>query len=251
MKWNSKAMLAVALSATVVLTSGCLATRKFVRNEVGTTASEITSKMDSKDQELENQIEANASQITELSGVTREHSQQINALDTGLKSTEEKASQALGVGQTAQTTANQAATNVSALDQKFQNRNRYVVLSQETIPFKFNSATIEPSYQSLLDSVAQQIKSNPDAILVLEGHTDATGDETYNIQLGEKRLEAVIRYLVVEQSVPMHQIHKLSFGEEKPIAPNDTAEGRAQNRSVVVKLMGPNIAAGSMAGASR
>jgi outer membrane protein OmpA-like peptidoglycan-associated protein len=205
--------------------------------------------MDGKDQELETGIQQNSNQITELSGVTREHTQQIGTLDSGLKSTDEKASQALGVGQTAQSTANQAATNVSSLDQRFQNRNRYIVLSEETIPFKFDSATIDDA--SPLGSLAQEVKSNPDAILVLEGRTDATGDETYNIQLGERRLDAVVRHLVVEQSVPMHQIHRMSFGAASPLASNDTTEGRAQNRSVVIRVMGPGGAAGMASGSSR
>jgi outer membrane protein OmpA-like peptidoglycan-associated protein len=238
---RSNAVLALAFLATAGMTSGCVATRKFVRNE----NSALSAKMDTKDQELERGIEASENQITELSGVTREHTQKIDTLDSGLKTTDEKASQALGVGQTAQTTANQASSNVSALDQKFQSRNHYIVLSEEVVPFKFDSAEIEDA--STLASVAQQVKGNPDAILVLEGHTDTTGEETYNIQLGERRLEAVIRNLVVEQGVPMHQIHKMSFGEEKPIASNDTTEGRAQNRSVVVRIMGPGGSGGSMA----
>jgi outer membrane protein OmpA-like peptidoglycan-associated protein len=238
-------MLAMAFLATAGLTSGCVATRKFVRGEVGTSANEISTKMDAKDRELEGNIQTNSGQITELSGVTREHGQKINTLDAGLKSTDEKASQAITVGQTAQSTATQAASNVSVLDQRFQNRNRYTVLSEESVPFKFDSATIESAHTPSLDAIAQEAKSNPDAILVLEGRTDATGDENYNIQLGDRRLESVIRYLVVEQGVPMHQVHKMSFGAAQPVASNDTSEGRAQNRSVIIRVMGPAAQDGS------
>lgn len=236
---KSRASLAIALLATADLTTGCMATRKYVRTQVNASANELSSRMEEKDRNLETGIQTNSNQIAELSGVTREHTQRIGSLDSGLKATDEKAAQAISVGQNAQSTANQAAHHVSELDQRFQNRNHYAVLSEASIPFPFGSAKIEQAPLPWLDQIAQEVKNNPDAILVLEGRTDSVGDETYNIRLGEQRLEAVIRYLVVDQVVPIHQVHKMSFGEARPLASNDTREGRAQNRSVVVRLLGP------------
>jgi outer membrane protein OmpA-like peptidoglycan-associated protein len=227
------------LVGTVGVTSGC-ATRRFVRNEVGTSANELSAKMAEKDAELQSGIESNSSQITELSGVTREHGQQISTLDSGLKATDGKATQAMTVGQGAQTTANDAIGQVRTLDEQFQGRNNYATLSEEAIPFKFGSATIDAEHTASLDQMAQRLKGDRNAILVLEGRTDNVGDETYNIQLGEKRLDAVVRYLVVEQGVALPQIYKMSFGEARPVAANDTREGRAQNRAVLLRLMGPN-----------
>jgi outer membrane protein OmpA-like peptidoglycan-associated protein len=195
--------------------------------------------MDAKDQELQNGIEANSNQIGELNSVTRTHTQQLTTLDGAVKQTDDKATQALNVGQTAQRGASQAASQVSALDQKFQNRNHYVVLTQEKVPFKFDSATLDSGSLSTLDQIAQQLKNNADAILVLEGRTDNAGDESYNIQLGERRADAVVRYLVVQQGVAMQRVFKMSFGEDQPVAANDTREGRADNRAVYLKVMGP------------
>jgi outer membrane protein OmpA-like peptidoglycan-associated protein len=226
--------------ATVGLTSAC-ATRKFVRNEVGTSSNAITATMEEKDRNLQQGIDSNSSQIGELGGVTREHGQKIASLDTGLKATDQKAGEAMSVGQGAQSTATQATTHVNRLDQQFQNRNQYTALAEQSVPFAFGSAKIADEHLGVLDQVAQQVKGNPDAILVLEGRTDSVGDDTYNVQLGEKRLEVVLRYLVVDQDVPMHQIYKMSFGEARPVAANDTREGRAQNRSVMVKIMTPNV----------
>jgi len=228
---------------TVGLTSAC-ATRKYVRTQVGTSATEVSARMDDKDRNLQNGIDANASQVTELSGITREHSQQIGSLDSGLKATDGKATQAMTVGQGAQTTANQAVGQVNRLDSEFQNRNHYSTVREHPIPFAFGSASLAKDVGPDLDQIAQQLKSSPDAILVLEGRTDSTGDPAYNIQLGEKRLDAVVRYLVVDQGVPVQQIYKMSFGEAKPVAPNNTREGRAQNRAVIVRMMEPNLNAG-------
>ncbi|MGH9782598.1 MAG: OmpA family protein, partial [Terriglobia bacterium] len=121
----------------------------------------------------------------------------------------------------------------------------YTVLSQETVKFKFNDATLDESYMSILDQLAQRIKESPDAILVMEGRTDTTGDPAYNIRLGERRLETVLRYLVVNQDVPMHKVYQMSFGEDKPLNENKTREERAENRAVVIRVMGPNFEAQS------
>jgi outer membrane protein OmpA-like peptidoglycan-associated protein len=234
--------LAALFLVTTGLTSGCVATRKFVRNSVGASSSDITAKMDAKDQDLQNGIKNNSDQIGELTDVSKEHTEQISSLDTGLKSTDQKAGQAMQTGQQAQSSATQASNHVNALDQKFQNRNHLTVLSEESVPFKFNSATLDKDHTSALDQVAQQIKGNPDAVLVLEGHTDSVGDANYNIQLGERRLDSVIRYLVVQQGVPMNQIYRMSFGEDHPVTAADTRnkDARAQNRVVIIRLMGPS-----------
>jgi outer membrane protein OmpA-like peptidoglycan-associated protein len=195
--------------------------------------------MDQKDGELQRGIESNSSQITELSGVTRENTQEIGSLQTGLRTTDEKAAQAMTVGQGAQASANQVG-------QQFQNRNQYTAVGEKTVPFDFGSAKVNESSFADLDEVAQQVKGNADAHLVLEGRTDATGDLDYNIRLGEQRLDAVLRYLVVEKGVPMHQVHKMSYGEDQPLASNDTSEGRAQNRAVVLRILAPNLSGGSM-----
>ena len=236
---------------TMGLTSGC-ASRKYVRTQVSTSANEVSARMDDKDRTLQNGINSNSSQITELSGVTRDHTQQIGTLDSGLKSTDGKATQAMNVGQGAQTTANQASNHVNVLDEQFQNRNHYASVFQESVPFAFGSAKVAKEHFAILDQVAHRLKSGPDTVLVLEGRTDAVGDETYNIQLGEKRLDAVIRYLVVEQGVPMQHIYKMSFGEAKPVAANDTRDGRAQNRAVVLRVLEPNFesAAGTNQGSA-
>jgi len=232
------ALSLLLMVTTVGLTSGC-ASKKYVRTEVNTSANEISARMNEKDSDLQSGIDGNASQITELSGLAREHTQQIGSLDSGLKATDGKAAQALGVGQGAQSTANQAVGQVNQLDMEFQNRNRYSAVHEESVLFAFGSASVDKGSAATLEEIAQRTKDAPNAILVLEGRTDATGDATYNIQLGEKRLDAVVRYLVVEQDVPMQRIYKMSFGEARPVGSNDSREGRAQNRAVVMRLMEP------------
>jgi outer membrane protein OmpA-like peptidoglycan-associated protein len=237
------AMSLLLIVTTVGLTSGC-ASKKYVRAQVDTSANELSARMDEKDRTLQNGIEANSSQVHELSGVAQEHSQRIASLDSGLKATDGKATQAMNIGQGAQSTADQADGHVNHLDMEFQNRNHYTVAKEFAIPFAFGSAALNKKSAATVEEIAQQAKDSPNAILVLEGRTDSTGDANYNIQLGQKRLDAVVRELVVQQSVPMQQIYKMSFGEARPVASNDTREGRAQNRVVVVRVMEPKLGDG-------
>jgi OOP family OmpA-OmpF porin len=86
------------------------------------------------------------------------------------------------------------------------------------------------------------VGQNPDALIVLEGRTDSVGSGAYNIELGERRAEAVKRYLVVEKSLPMYRIHQTSFGAAKPIADNTSRQGREKNRVVAVSVLVPRFA---------
>ena len=127
------------------------------------------------------------------------------------------------------TKADTTNKNLTALDQKFQNRNNYRMSTQKIVLFKFDSATLTDEGKAALDEVAGTVTSNPDALLVLEGHTDNMGDHEYNIRLGERRIEAVKRYLAVDKGVPVYKIEEISFGSEKPVGSERfQAEPRAE-----------------------
>jgi len=235
---TSKWITVGAMSAAM-LVSGACSTKRYVREQVNARANELSVRMDEKDQKLEAGIQNNSSQISELGGVTREHTNQINTLDTGLKATDQKAASAIATGSAAQATANQAVTEIAALDAKFGRRNHLEQMEEATVLFELGSARLDATNDTRLNDIANKLKSNPDAVLVLEGRTDATGDPNYNIALGEKRIATIERFLVVGHNVPIHQIYKMSYGEDNPVAENKTREGRAMNRAVVLKLMAP------------
>jgi outer membrane protein OmpA-like peptidoglycan-associated protein len=80
--------------------------------------------------------------------------------------------------------------------------------------------------QAKIDQIVSQLKANPNGgYIEIEGHTDNVGDKAINYKLGLERAEAVKRYLYESQQIPLHKINVISYGEEKPIAPNKT-EGR-------------------------
>ena len=114
-----------------------------------------------------------------------------------------------------------------------------VVLSQEQGEFGFGDATLPEAAKSEIDQLAGQLKADAprNVYIEIEGHTDAPSEADINEQLGLERAEAVKRYLHESHQIPLHRMNVISYGEDKPIAPNDTREGRAQNRRVVVRVL--------------
>lgn len=86
-----------------------------------------------------------------------------------------------------------------------------------------------------LNKLAEILKKYPDTNVLIEGHTDSTGREDYNMALSEKRAKAVQNYLI-QQGVDSNRMTVKWYGETRPIAPNDNEEGRRQNRRVEISI---------------
>jgi outer membrane protein OmpA-like peptidoglycan-associated protein len=99
----------------------------------------------------------------------------------------------------------------------------------EDLRFSPDSADIEAGTRRVLDEVATVLTAHPKTSIRIEGHTDATGAPEANRILSQSRADVTKRYLV-ERGVDGGRIETIGFGADRPIAPNDTAEGRAKNR---------------------
>ena len=97
--------------------------------------------------------------------------------------------------------------------------------------FDYDSYSIKPSYQSVIEAHARFINSNPSGKVMLEGHTDERGGREYNLALGQKRAEAVSRALGL-LGVPSTQMEAVSFGKGKPAMTGYSEDAYAQNRRV-------------------
>lgn len=104
-------------------------------------------------------------------------------------------------------------------------------LAEETIEFATGSARIAPKSEALVARLAEVIKGCPDADLEIAGHTDNVGDPERNLALSRERAAAVLRALV-EAGAPAARLTSAGYGEAKPVAANDAAEGRARNRRI-------------------
>lgn len=102
-----------------------------------------------------------------------------------------------------------------------------------SVTFASNSDLIEARHNSELAKVAKFMKEYPTVSGVIEGHTDDTGKASYNMTLSQRRADAIVNELVSEFGVAADRLSAKGYGEEQPIASNDSAEGRQQNRRVV------------------
>jgi peptidoglycan-associated lipoprotein len=113
-----------------------------------------------------------------------------------------------------------------------------VTLSEDQGNFKFGKTDLPDEAKARLDAVVQQMKADTKNIFIeIEGHTDNVGSPDINERIGMERAEAVKRYLYEQHQIPLHKMNVISYGEEKPVAPNNKRDGRAQNRRVVVKVL--------------
>ena len=114
-----------------------------------------------------------------------------------------------------------------------------VILRMKKINFLSGSAVIPPAAYILLDHALQAIELFHDRGVRVEGHTDFMGSNEYNQLLSERRAEAVKSYLQQRQPTLTQTISAVGYGEEKPIANNETAAGRTQNRRIDIVLTVP------------
>lgn len=229
--------VAIPIAVLAVGGSTACATKKFVRTSVG----EVNQKVDSLSTSLEQTQERtrqNEARITEVD-------QKAQGATSAAAAADQKATQAGQAAQNAQNAATQANSAATAVGQKADAIDRAmkkvifeVVLQQAGGDFKFGQTLLPDDAKAEIDRMVSQIKADPKgAFFEIEGHTDNVGDKAYNERLGLDRAEAVKRYLYEQHQIPLHKMNVITYGEEKPVAPNNTRAGRAQNRRVVVKVI--------------
>ncbi len=104
------------------------------------------------------------------------------------------------------------------------------------VEFEFNKDTVLAVYGDQLEAIAAAMKAQDDIDLVLEGHSDSRGADQYNLSLSDRRAKAVKAKLAEDYGIPAARISAVGYGETKPLATNETDEGRARNRRVVGEM---------------
>ncbi|OUD15322.1 OmpA family protein [Thioflexithrix psekupsensis] len=116
-------------------------------------------------------------------------------------------------------------------------RGIYVSYKNEVL-FRLNSARVLPAGRESIEKVALYLKANPENPILVEGHTDDLGAEDYNAVLSKRRADAV-RQVLIEYGIEPERISTMGYGESRPMAGNDTPEGRAKNRRVEIIILNP------------
>jgi len=219
----------VALPIVVLAAGGATAcaSKKFVKTSVG----EVNDKVDSMGRSLEETQER-----------TRKNEGRIGEVDQKAQQAAQSAQQASSAAQSAQQSATEARseanTKFDTIDKASKRLVYEVVLSEDSGNFKFGKTQLPDEAKAKIDEMVSQLKQDPKNIYIeIEGHTDNVGDKLVNEKIGLERAQAVQRYLYEQYQVPLHKMNVISYGEDKPIAPNKTKAGRAQNRRVVIKVL--------------
>ena len=147
---------------------------------------------------------------------------------------------ALAAGQSAdkaQGSAQDAYNRVDSLTGVVAGLDTYKALSESSVTFAFDKATLTPEDKKQLDSIAVSLDTTKHYILELTGGTDSTGDAQYNYQLSQKRADAVALYLQSKYNIAPHKFYMVGIGKDKEVASNKTAAGRKENRRVAVRVL--------------
>jgi outer membrane protein OmpA-like peptidoglycan-associated protein len=218
-----KLFMAVPIAALVAGGTTACASKNFVRTSVG----EVNEKVDSLGRSVEETQER-----------TRQNEGRISQVDQRAQAAAQSAQQANTAATDAANAANAAGAKADAVDRASRRLVFEVVLSEDQGNFKFGRTELPEEAKARLDEMIAQIKAEPTgAFFEIEGHTDNVGSNLVNERVGLERAEAVKRYLYETHQIPLHKINVISYGEDKPVAPNNSRDGRAQNRRVVVKIL--------------
>ena len=222
--------LAVPIVVLALGGSTACATKKFVRTSVG----EVNDKVDSLGRSLEETQERTRQNEAKIADVDKN----TQAAQQAAKAADDKAVAANSAASAAANTANGAVTKADEIDKASKKLVFEVVLNEDQGNFKFGKTALPDEAKTRLDQMIEQIKADPKgAYFEIEGHTDDVGDKMVNERLGMERAEAVKLYLYEQHQIPLHKMNVISYGEDKPVAPNKTKAGRAQNRRVVIKVL--------------
>ena len=202
----------IALTA-ILLATGCVSQKK-MQTYVDGQMTTVENRIDG----VESQVEANQTRLDEQARVQEEQQEALAALSD---------------------TTRQALERAVAAGKLAEGKLLYeTVLTEDSVRFGFESSDLDDLGKEALDSFAEQLKTDGEGVYVeIQGHTDDSGPDRFNFELGQQRAEVVQRYLHLHHSLPLHRMSAISYGESAPQVANDSREGRSQNRRVVLVVL--------------
>ncbi len=206
-------VLSLSVLVAAVAVAGC-AKKSYVQKEVG---------------EVNKKVDAVSAEVEKTQQRVQKNEVRIDEVDKGAQA---------GISQ-AKDSAGQAMTKAQQAEKEAKGKIIYTVtLSNDKVTFPVNRAEISDEAKKLIDDAIAPLKAeNRGVYFEIEGHTDSTGEESYNFKLGEERAMAVRDYIAKTHGVALSRLNVISYGESKPVADNKTREGRSQNRRVVIRIL--------------
>lgn len=225
----------LVLLGVLIIAVGC-ATKGFVREELQKSEGKTGEQLAQQQQAIVN-VEKQVGEERERIGQTTSRIDglgvQIRVLEGTISETRETVTQAKGTADQAMTRAQEVDNRLTRLWSSRYKRNLADTVS---VYFGFDKAALDDQAETALLDLTKQMQENPALVVELEGYTDSSGPREYNLGLSQRRVESVRRFLV-EKGVDLSRIHFIGLGVAKE--GNRSAEDRAKNRRVTVKLYTP------------
>jgi outer membrane protein OmpA-like peptidoglycan-associated protein len=201
------------LVAVALALSGC-AKKSFVQREVG---------------EVNKKVDAVSAEVEKTQQRVQQNEVRIDSVDKNAQA---------GIAD-AKGSAQQAMSKATEAEKAAKGKLIYTVtLSNDKVRFPLNRAEISDEAKAIIDEAVTPLKTeNRGVYFEVQGYTDATGEEPYNFRLGEERAMAVRDYIAKTHGIALSRINVISYGESNPVADNNTKDGRAQNRRVVIRIL--------------
>ena len=214
----------VAMVLSAALLGGCIATTGFVED----TAAQLQAQVGAQISEVRGELD-------DSYAIVQQQAERIDVV-------EQTAQNAFASANSAQMAAEMAQRSADQLGNTMESANRRLVyemvIDENVAGFGISQSVLPDEVRAYLDQFVADLRSLPIASFVeIEGHTDSTGSAANNARLGMQRADNARRYLHEAHQLPLHKMGIISYGEDQPVAPNDTAGGRAQNRRVVLRVL--------------
>ena len=223
--------IAPVVFCLVFLSAGC-ATKKYVQNYTHDNIKPLEVKLDNTNK----QVAENGERITDLDQKTEKG---ISQAQSSADEANQAASKAQQSAADARGLAQQGISDSASVKQELENADNFQSVKKATILFGINKSKLTPEDTETLDSLAQTAGGMKHYVIEIRGFTDNRGPKPYNLQLSERRADAVVRYLTLDKQIPLVRIYQAGYGEDDPAAPNKSRSGREQNRRVDVSILVP------------
>lgn len=254
-------LMTAAPLALILAGTGC-ATKKYVAKQIAPVEAKVDQNNTTtvaKDTDQDKKLGDQGKQLDELGTDLSRTKERLTDADAKATSAGQAASQAGQRADAAQKSADGARTlaqtgveradaaqrGVTRMVETVDKMVKYQMLKTETVLFGLNQYKLNAESKAQLDDIAKDAAQQDRYLIEVQGFTDKTGSADVNQVLSQQRASEVVRYLVNEHKIPVHQISSIGSGYALPVADDSTRDGRKMNRRVEVRVFVPEIASAS------
>jgi outer membrane protein OmpA-like peptidoglycan-associated protein len=206
-------LVGVVFVVGLISSTGCL-TKKYMHGEIAVLDEKIEGVEDNVE-ENQKRIKRHDERLSTLGSIITEHESQFSKVDN----------------------------KFNKVDSKIEEVKRYArgtlilreILRNNDAKFRVDSYELSDAAKKTLDKFIEKLVAQDLGVYIeIQGHTDSTGPEAWNLVLGKRRAEAAMEYLYKTYHIPLHRMEVISFASSEPVADNSTRQGRAQNRRIEI-----------------